>query len=126
MYVASKLKEQVNNPVTQADIRDASLAACAALPEGMMRDACTDFVEQYGEQWKDSSTAAAATVAAAAAAAAYDVRLFRRTVPFLSMPLDMCAHVVCTAVDRSVGVKAENCLLSTSCSSHAALKWRQA
>ncbi|WIA11013.1 hypothetical protein OEZ85_011167 [Tetradesmus obliquus] len=47
MYVASKLKEQVNNPVTQADIRDASLAACAALPEGMMRDACTDFVEQY-------------------------------------------------------------------------------
>jgi hypothetical protein len=50
MYVASKLKEQVNDPVTQADIRDASLAACAALPEGMMRDACTSFIEQYGEQ----------------------------------------------------------------------------
>eukprot|EP00882_Tetradesmus_deserticola_P024255 GHRQ01026499.1.p1 GENE.GHRQ01026499.1~~GHRQ01026499.1.p1 ORF type:complete len:263 (-),score=75.17 GHRQ01026499.1:920-1708(-) len=50
MYVAGKLKEQVNNPVTQADIRDASLAACAAMPEGVMRDACNTFVEQYGEQ----------------------------------------------------------------------------
>jgi hypothetical protein len=49
MYVASKLKEQINDPVTQNDIENASMAACAALPEGMMRDACTSFVEQYGE-----------------------------------------------------------------------------
>jgi hypothetical protein len=49
MYVASKLKEQISDPVTQEDIRAASMAACAALPEGMMRDACTSFVEQYGE-----------------------------------------------------------------------------
>jgi hypothetical protein len=49
MYVAGKLKEQINDPVTQADIESASMAACAGLPEGMMRDACTSFVEQYGE-----------------------------------------------------------------------------
>eukprot|EP00879_Flechtneria_rotunda_P003944 GHRR01004184.1.p1 GENE.GHRR01004184.1~~GHRR01004184.1.p1 ORF type:complete len:219 (+),score=92.07 GHRR01004184.1:903-1559(+) len=47
MYVAAKLKERINDPVTQDDIQSGSLAACAALPEGMMRDACTGFVEQY-------------------------------------------------------------------------------
>lgn len=49
MYVAARIKEQLGNPVTQADIHDASVAACNELPAGVMRDACDAFVEQYGE-----------------------------------------------------------------------------
>jgi hypothetical protein len=36
------------DPTTQASIRDASLAACAQLPAGIMQETCTTFVEQYG------------------------------------------------------------------------------
>lgn len=44
-----QVKEQMLDPATQASIRDASLAACAQLPAGMMQEACTTFVEEYGE-----------------------------------------------------------------------------
>eukprot|EP00775_Hariotina_reticulata_P009999 gene9999-10153_t len=47
MFVASKLKERIADPVTQEDIHQASLDACAALPQGVMQDACTTFVNQY-------------------------------------------------------------------------------
>jgi hypothetical protein len=47
MYVVSQLKSQINNPVTQEQIQQYSLAACDELPQGMMRDACTAFVQQY-------------------------------------------------------------------------------
>jgi hypothetical protein len=43
-----QVKEQINDPATQRSIHDASLAACAQLPAGLMQDACTSFVEQYG------------------------------------------------------------------------------
>lgn len=49
MYVVSQLKSQIDNPVTQEQIQQYSLAACGQLPEGMMRDGCTAFVEQYGK-----------------------------------------------------------------------------
>jgi hypothetical protein len=42
------VKEQMADPTTQASIRDASLAACAQLPAGIMQETCTTFVEQYG------------------------------------------------------------------------------
>jgi hypothetical protein len=45
--VAGKVKEQMADPTTQASIRDASLAACAQLPAGIMQETCTTFVEQY-------------------------------------------------------------------------------
>lgn len=51
MYVAAKLTEAAASPATQASIHDASSAACAALPAGAMRDACTAFVEQYEMQF---------------------------------------------------------------------------
>jgi len=34
MFVASKLKERIADPVTQEDIHQASLDACGALPQG--------------------------------------------------------------------------------------------
>lgn len=49
MYVVSKVKEQLGDPTTQEQIHDKSIAACGALPEGVMREACTEFVDDYGE-----------------------------------------------------------------------------
>eukprot|EP00877_Chromochloris_zofingiensis_P012903 jgi/Chrzof1/7867/Cz02g39120.t1 len=47
MYVVSKVKEQLGDPTTQEQIHDKSIAACGALPEGVMREACTEFVDDY-------------------------------------------------------------------------------
>jgi saposin len=47
MFVAGKVKEQMADPAFQDSIREASMAACAQLPEGMMQDTCNMFVEQY-------------------------------------------------------------------------------
>jgi hypothetical protein len=46
------VKEQMADPAFQDSIREASMAACAQLPEGMMQDTCNMFVEQYGETQK--------------------------------------------------------------------------
>ena len=44
-----QVKAQINDPAFQQSVHDASLAACAQLPQGIMQDACTSFVEEYGE-----------------------------------------------------------------------------
>jgi len=43
-----QVKEQINDPAVQASIHDASMSACAQLPQGLMQEACTTFVEEYG------------------------------------------------------------------------------
>lgn len=43
-----QVKQQMADPAFQDNIRDASLAACAQLPAGMMQEACNTFVEEYG------------------------------------------------------------------------------
>eukprot|EP00878_Enallax_costatus_P000757 GHUV01000875.1.p1 GENE.GHUV01000875.1~~GHUV01000875.1.p1 ORF type:complete len:350 (+),score=80.78 GHUV01000875.1:180-1229(+) len=46
MFVVSRLKSQIMDPVTQEQIQQYSMAACDKMPEGMMRDACVAFVQQ--------------------------------------------------------------------------------
>ena len=50
MMVVTQVKSQLADPVTQEEIREKSMQACAALPAGMMQDTCMGFVEQWGEQ----------------------------------------------------------------------------
>jgi len=49
MFVVSKVKEQLSDPVTRQAIHDKTTAACAMMPEGGMRDACTEWAHQYEE-----------------------------------------------------------------------------
>jgi hypothetical protein len=50
MMVVTQVKAQLSDPVTQQEIHDKSVQACAVLPEGAMRDTCMGFVEQWGER----------------------------------------------------------------------------
>jgi len=47
MMVVTQVKAQLADPVTQEEIREKSMQACAALPAGMMQDTCMGFVEQW-------------------------------------------------------------------------------
>lgn len=47
MFVVSKVKDSLSDPVTRETIHDRTTAACAALPEGSMRDACTNWANTY-------------------------------------------------------------------------------
>lgn len=49
MYVVSKVKEQLSDPLTRQAIHDKTTAACGVLPQGSMRDTCTQWSNQYGE-----------------------------------------------------------------------------
>jgi hypothetical protein len=46
-FVVTTVKAQLSDPATQQEIHDKSMQACGALPEGIMRDTCVQFVEQY-------------------------------------------------------------------------------
>jgi hypothetical protein len=59
--MSRQVKEQMADPAFQDNIRQASMAACAQLPEGVMQDTCDMFVEQYGEtHWRMYSSCTAA------------------------------------------------------------------
>jgi hypothetical protein len=49
MFVITKVKESLSDPVTRQSIHDKTTAACGALPEGGMRDTCTAWAGQYEE-----------------------------------------------------------------------------
>ena len=62
MFVVSKVKDSLSDPVTRETIHDRTTAACAALPEGSMRDACTNWANTYGghqmhDAWGTSAAA---------------------------------------------------------------------
>jgi hypothetical protein len=47
MFVLTKIKDALSDPITRQKVHDAGIKACAALPEGSgVRDACVDFVER--------------------------------------------------------------------------------
>lgn len=47
MFVVSKVKDGLSDPVTREAIHDRTTAACGALPEGSMREACTNWANEY-------------------------------------------------------------------------------
>lgn len=49
MFVVSKVKEQLSDPLTRQAIHDRTTAACQMMPEGSMRDACTQWANKYEE-----------------------------------------------------------------------------
>jgi hypothetical protein len=50
MFVLTKIKDALSDPITREKVHDAGLTACASLPGGdaatSIRDACVDFVER--------------------------------------------------------------------------------
>jgi hypothetical protein len=47
MFVLTKIKDALSDPITREKVHDAGIKACQALPEGTgVRDACVDFVER--------------------------------------------------------------------------------
>ena len=58
MFVVSKVKDSLADPVTRDAIRAQTEAACAALPAGPMRDACAGWARDHEEalfEWVDTA-----------------------------------------------------------------------
>ncbi|KIY95360.1 saposin [Monoraphidium neglectum] len=48
MFVVSKVKETLSDPITRQAVHDKTRAACGVMPEGAVRDACIQWADQYG------------------------------------------------------------------------------
>lgn len=49
VFVVSKVKESLSDPATREAVHDKTHQACGVLPEGGMRDTCTEWADQYEE-----------------------------------------------------------------------------